>query len=289
MVKYPYYKEVPTMSLSPILLKDIAATFRLAATLDCGQAFRWRLRPDGRWEGAAGGRYLQLEESGEDILLYGAEEADLPFWREYFDLDRDYGKIWERFRKNPTLRKALDRCPGVRVLRQQPWETLCTFILSANNNIPRIKGIVERLCDGWGEEIAGTGYHAFPGPERLVGLTADDLAPLRAGWRTEYLLDAAGRVADGRLILEEIKTLPTPKALTKLQEVKGVGPKVAQCTLLFGYGRVECVPMDVWMKRVMAKYYPKGFPGYLRDHGGIAQQVLFSYIRGREEGIDKVR
>ena len=271
------------MAPSPFLLKDAAATFRLAATLDCGQAFRWRVRADGRWEGVAGGRYAQLEEKGEGILLFCPGE-DFPFWREYFDLDRDYAALWERFRRNPTLRRALDRCPGVRVLRQQPWETLCTFIISANNNIPRIKGIVERLCDGWGQEIAGTPLRAFPGPERLTGLTAEDLSPLRAGWRTEYILDAARRVADDRLDLEEIRTLPTSDALLRLREVKGVGPKVAQCVLLFGYGRVECVPMDVWMKRVMEKYYPRGFPGYLRDYGGIAQQVLFSYIREREAG-----
>lgn len=272
------------MSPSPIRLPNAAETFRLAATLDCGQAFRWRVRADGRWEGVAGGRYLQLEQRGQDILLFGGSESDLPFWRDYFDLDRDYAALWGRFRRNPTLRKALDCCPGVRVLRQQPWETLCTFILSSNNNIPRIKGIIERLCDGWGQELTGTPLRAFPGPERLAALTAEDLAPLRAGWRTEYLLDAARRVADGRLDIDELQTLPTPEALTKLQTVKGVGPKVAQCVLLFGFGRVECVPMDVWMKRVMSEFYPKGFPRYLRDYGGIAQQVLFSYIRSREKG-----
>lgn len=270
------------MDPSPVLLKDAAKTFRLTATLDCGQAFRWREKPDGKWEGVAGGRYLQLEQRGEDILLLGAGEADLPFWREYFDLDRDYAALWERFRRNPTLRKALDCCSGVRLLRQQPWETLCTFILSANNNIPRIKGIVERLCDGWGEAVAGTDLRSFPSPRSLAGSKEEDLAPLRAGWRAEYILDAAQRVADGRLNLEEIGSLPTKKALERLQTVKGVGPKVAQCVLLFGYGRVECIPMDVWMKRVMEKYYPRGFPGYLREYGGIAQQVLFSYILDKE-------
>lgn len=270
-------------NLSPILLKDAGKTFRLAATLDCGQAFRWHVRSDGRWEGVAGGRYLQLEEKGDDILLFCAQE-DLPFWREYFDLDRDYAALWERFRKNPALRKALDQCPGIRVLRQQPWETLCTFILSANNNIPRIKGIVERLCQGWGEELAGTELRAFPEPERLAGLTARELAPLRAGWRTEYILDAARRVTDRRLDLAELDALPTEEALLRLRTVKGVGPKVARCVLLFGYGRTECIPMDVWMKRAMAEFYPRGFPKYLREHGGIAQQVLFSYLRTREEG-----
>jgi len=265
----------------PIRLPGAANTFDLAATLDCGQAFRWRPRPDGRWEGVAGGQYLQLEQQGEDILLLGAGEGDLPFWKDYFDLDRDYPALWGTFRRNPTLRLALDRCPGVRVLRQQPWETLCTFILSANNNIPRIKGIVDRLCRGWGEEVPGTELRAFPGPERLAGLRLEELAPLRAGWRGEYILDAARRVAEGRLDLTEVGALPTPDALARLREIKGVGPKVAQCTLLFGFGRVECVPMDVWMKRVMAEFYPKGFPGYLRPYGGIAQQVLFCYIRGR--------
>lgn len=268
---------------SPILLKDAGKTFSLPATLDGGQAFRWRGKPDGSWEGVAGGRYARLEQQGDDILLF-APEGDFPFWREYFDLERDYAALWQRFRRNPTLRRALDCCPGVRVLRQQPWETLCTFILSANNNIPRIKGIVERLCQGWGGPAEGTTLRAFPPPERLAGLSAEELAPLRAGWRTEYILDAARMAAEGRLDLEGLKNLPTQEALETLQTVKGVGPKVARCVLLFGYGRTECVPMDVWMRRVMAKYYPRGFPNYLRDCGGIAQQALFSYIRTREEG-----
>lgn len=268
---------------APILLKDAGKTFSLPATLDGGQAFRWREQADGSWEGVAGGRYARLTRQGDDILLFAAER-DLPFWREYFDLERDYAALRKRFQRNPTLRKALDCCPGVRVLRQQPWETLCTFILSANNNIPRIKGIVERLCQGWGGPVEGTALRAFPGPERLAGLSAAELAPLRAGWRTEYILDAARMAAEGRLDLEKINAMPTQEALETLQTVKGVGPKVARCVLLFGYGRTECVPMDVWMKRVMAEYYPRGFPKYLQDCGGIAQQVLFSYIRTREEG-----
>lgn len=262
-------------------LPGAAGSFDLAATLDGGQAFRWRPREDGSWEGVAGGRFLRLVRQGEDILLLGAGEEDRAFWRDYFDLDRDYPALWERFRRNPALRGALARCPGIRVLRQQPWETLCTFILSANNNIPRIRGIVERLCRGWGEELPGTGLFTFPGPEVLAPRTEEELAPLRAGWRTAYILDAARRVAEGRLDLAEVAKLPTPAAERRLLEVKGVGVKVARCTLLFGFGRVECIPMDVWMKRVMAEYYPGGFPRYLRPYGGIAQQVLFYDIRSR--------
>lgn len=262
-----------------LLLPGLAESFDLPRTLDCGQAFRWRRREDGGWEGAAGGRYLRLERRGADILLQ-AGAADLPFWRSYFDLDRDYPALWALFRRNPVLRQALGCCPGIRVLRQEPWETLCTFILSANNNVPRIKGIVERLCRGWGEAIPGCGFFAFPPPERLAPLSPGDLAPLRAGWRGEYLLDAARQVAEGRLDLGEVAGLPTPEARLRLREVKGVGAKVADCVLLFGFGRVECIPMDVWMKRVMAECYPKGLPRYLRPYGGIAQQVLFDYARG---------
>ena len=262
-----------------IRLKGAGRQFALSETLDCGQAFRWRQREDGCWEGVAGGRYLCLESQGEDIFLQAVPEADLPFWRRYFDLERDYEELAVLFRKNPCLRRALASCPGIRVLRQEPWETLCTFILSANNNIPRIKGIVERLCQGWGEAVPGTGLHAFPKPEALAPLGEEDLAPLRAGWRSAYLLDAARQVAGGRLDLEETASLPTQEAEARLLEVKGVGKKVAQCVLLFGFGRVECIPMDVWMKRVMAELYPRGFPGYLRPYGGIAQQVLFHYYR----------
>ncbi len=262
-----------------IRLKGAGRQFALSETLDCGQAFRWRQREDGCWEGVAGGRYLCLESQGEDIFLQAVPEADLPFWRQYFDLERDYEELAVLFRKNPCLRRALASCPGIRVLRQEPWEALCTFILSANNNIPRIKGIVERLCQGWGEAVPGTGLPAFPKPEALAPLGEEDLAPLRAGWRSAYLLDAARQVAGGRLDLEETASLPTREAEARLLEVKGVGKKVAQCVLLFGFGRVECIPMDVWMKRVMAELYPRGFPGYLRPYGGIAQQVLFHYYR----------
>ena len=262
-----------------IRLKGAGRQFALSETLDCGQAFRWRQREDGCWEGVAGGRYLCLESQGEDILLQAVPEADLPFWRQYFDLERDYEELAVLFRKNPHLRRALAFCPGIRVLRQEPWEALCTFILSANNNIPRIKGSVERLCQGWGEAVPGTGLPAFPKPEALAPLGEEDLAPLRAGWRSAYLLDAARQVAGGRLDLEETASLPTQEAEARLLEVKGVGKKVAQCVLLFGFGRVECIPMDVWMKRVMAELYPRGFPGYLRPYGGIAQQVLFHYYR----------
>ena len=270
-----------------IRLQGMAKQFALAETLDCGQAFRWKQHPGGIWEGAAGSRALSLCCQGDDILLLGVSPEDWPFWRNYFDLDRDYAALEVLFRKNPVLRRALDFCPGIRILRQDPWETLCTFILSANNNIPRIKGIVERLCTGWGNPIPGSTLCSFPAPEVLAALSPGDLAPIRAGWREAYILDAARRVAEGQLDLGAVAKMPTPEAREALMEVRGVGVKVAQCILLFGFGRTECVPVDVWIRRVLQELYPRGMPRYLLPWAGIAQQTLFHWARCCPEALEK--
>lgn len=251
----------------------------LAATLDCGQAFRWRPRPGvpDCWQGVAGSSpaVLRLEEGDLILEAPGTPEA---FWRRYLDLDRDYDAIHRIFRRDPVLARALDCCPGIRVLRQDPWETVCTFIISANNNLPRIRGIVERLCQGWGPEV-GEGLYGFPTPQAMAALTPEDLAPLRAGYRTGYLLATARQVASGEVDLEALERLPTQQALEQLCRLRGVGVKVASCILLFAYGRMECVPVDVWIRRVMERLYPQGWPREVQPYGGIAQQVLFHQIR----------
>jgi len=160
-------------------------------------------------------------------------------------------------------------------MRQDPWETLITFILSQNSNIPRIKGMVLRLCEGFGTLLPNGGY-TFPEAEALVDA---DLSGIKSGYRVNYIKDAARRVAEGRLNLNELILMSTDKLRASLLEIHGVGPKVADCVMLFGFGRVECFPLDVWMKRVMEEYYPNGFPQKLLDTAGIAQQFLFHYIR----------
>lgn len=251
----------------------------LAATLDCGQAFRWRPHPDipGCWQGVAGRHPATLRMEEGDVVLETPRPEEA-FWRRYLDLDRDYAAIHEIFRGDPVLAQALDCCPGIRVLRQDPWETVCTFIISANNNIPRIRGIVERLCEGWGEPL-GEGLYGFPSPQVMARLTDQDLAPLRAGYRTGYLLASARLVASGEVDLDAIGELPTQSALKELCRLRGVGVKVASCILLFAYGRVECVPVDVWIRRVMERLYPAGWPPAVVPYGGIAQQMLFHQIR----------
>lgn len=253
--------------------------FSLAQTFDCGQAFRFSPLPDGAWQGVALGRSCVIEQDGRDILLTCSCEGGCEaLWRDYLDLGRDYSAIKAAFCRDETLTRAVSYCPGMRLLRQEPWEALCSFIISQNNNIPRIKGIIARLCELLGEQLPGAQY-AFPGPLAIAGKTPEDLAPLRAGFRAKYLIDAANKIASGAVVLEQIKTLPCEEAKSALMAIQGVGPKVADCVLLYGMARVECVPRDVWIKRAMAVLYPGGFPHEFAPVAGIAQQYLFHYCR----------
>lgn len=248
-------------------------------TFDCGQCFRWEKQPDGVWQGVAFGRILTVRKDKGRIILEGTDKNEFEtVWKPYFDLGRDYDKIKEILSADGTLNAAISFAPGIRILNQEPWETLCSFIISQNNNIPRIKGIVARLCENFGNRIAD-GIYTFPSAQRIAGLTEDDLAPLRSGFRAAYILDAARKVCDGTVDFAKLRELPLDDARTMLKTIKGVGPKVADCALLFGCGRLDGFPIDVWIKRVLARWYPQGFPQELMRYGGIAQQFLFHYAR----------
>lgn len=255
--------------------------FNLALTLDCGQAFRWSQTDDGCFEGIAFGRYLKVKQENSDLIFYNTTKEDFEnIWFDYFDLGRNYGEIVARSSKDARILPMLEGCSGIRILKQSPWEALCSFIISQNNNIPRIKGIITRLCESFGDK-AEKGY-TFPSPEKLKDLNVEDLSPLRSGFRAKYILDAAKKCS-AELNLKEISKLPINEAREKLMTIKGVGPKVADCTLLFGMGFVEAFPLDVWMKRAMATIFVDGFPEDLKDCAGIVQQYIFHYIRTKEQ------
>lgn len=260
----------------------------LAQTLDCGQCFRWVEQGDGSFKGIAYGKSVSVRLCDDILYIENADEADFEnIWKDYFDLSLDYGKIREDLSLlHPVLTEAAGYASGIRILRQEPWEALCTFILSQNNNIKRIKGIVARLCESFGEKI-GENEYAFPSAERLSALTADDLAPLRAGFRNRYLLDAAQRVHSGDVMLEKCFTLPYEEARKELMKITGVGVKVADCTLLFGFHRVEAFPVDVWMKRAMEILFPDMKPEDFGEYAGIAQQYIFHYSRMHPELFEK--
>ena len=199
--------------------------FDLAMTLDCGQAFRWRFN-DGIWSGVAYGKKLQISSEGETIVFYNISKEDFQnIWFDYFDFSRDYGKIIDDIKSNEILKKASDFGNGIRILNQEPFETLCSFIISQNNNIPRIKGIIDRLCRKYGERIDDE-FYSFPTAKTLAKLTVEDLADIRMGFRAKYIIDSAQKVASNDVKLEDLFGLDTDSARTELMRIKGVGPKV---------------------------------------------------------------
>lgn len=265
----------------------VTPDFDLKQTLDCGQCFRWNIQPDSSYTGVAFGHTLHIIETNRAILFTDVSEQEfMQIWRDYFDCNFDYGQVRNVLStSDPVLEQAAKFAPGMRILRQDPWEALVSFIISQNNNIPRIKGIIERLCRSFGES-AGK-FNIFPSAERLSDLTETDLAPLRSGFRAKYILNAAQQVTRGKINLEEMRTMPIDEARQNLMTIHGVGPKVAECTLLYGLHRLEAFPMDVWMKRAMAKLFPSKSPSDFGEYAGIAQQYIFHYSRNHPELFEK--
>lgn len=255
--------------------------FDLDTILDCGQCFRWERLGEKRYGGIACGHELTVAQYGDTLLFERTTPEEFyGVWHAYFDFGREYGPVKELLRTDAAMAAAVDFCPGMRVVRQDPWEALCSFIISQNNNIPRIRGIVERLCACFGAALPGGG-RGFPPPEALAGKSAEDLAPLRSGFRAKYLLDAARLAASGALDLNALYTMELGEARARLRRINGVGPKVAECALLYGFGRAQCFPVDVWIGRAMAALYPDGFPAAFAPVAGLAQQYLFHYMRNR--------
>ena len=253
--------------------------FSLPKTLDCGQAFRWKEKENGIWCGVAKDKYLELEIMNDTLILYNTTLLDYKnFWENYFDLKTDYMQIISEISPNPILKEAAEIGNGIRILRQDSWEALCSFIFSQNNNIERIKGIIERLCENFGENL-GNGFYSFPTAQKIASLTVEDLDVLRSGFRAKYAIDAAKKVVSGEIDLDKIAKLPIDEARSELIKIYGVGEKVADCTLLFGMYRVDAFPRDVWIKRAMEKLFPNGLPEAAIKHAGIVQQYLFYYAR----------
>ncbi|MDF2567020.1 MAG: hypothetical protein K0R90_476 [Oscillospiraceae bacterium] len=268
--------------------RDIEVTidgFCLEDTLDCGQSFRWEKNKDGSFSGVAYSRVLTISQHGNKLIFKNTSSDEFEtLWKVYFDLETDYSHIKSFLCSDKTIKSACSYAGGIRILRQDSWEALCCFIISQNNNIPRIKGIVSRLCENFGKELE-SGIFSFPDPQDIFDGGIEALDVLRAGFRAGYLYDAARKVLNGEVNLEEIKTMPIEDARTTLMKIKGVGPKVAECALLYGFYRVEAFPVDVWIKRALHYFYADGFPKEYESVGGIAQQYIFHYIRTCEDAI----
>ncbi len=259
-----------------LIVKNIEC-LNIALSLDCGQAFRWRVENDNIWCGVVKNKYLKIKQNENNIIFYDTTEEEFNLiWKEYFDLERDYASILSSYDEK-SLNSACEAYNGIRILKQDEWEAICSFIISANNNIPRIKGIIERLCENFGERVGER--FSFPTPEKIAELEVSDLEIIRAGFRAKYILDAAKKISTKEVDIEEIKNMSFEDAKKELLKIKGVGEKVAQCALLYGFGRLEAFPQDVWVKRIVSELYPDGLPECIKGTEGIAQQYLFHWRR----------
>ena len=250
-------------------------------TFDCGQCFRWNADAEGKYRGVASGKAAVVwAEAGRTYIECAA--GDIYFWRDYLDMETDYAEARRSIEVCDYLRECAAYGEGIRILRQDKWEALCSFIISQCNNIPRIKGIVEKLCSLYGEPVEAPWgeARAFPTAERVADLSEEALAPLRSGYRAPYILAAARAVAGGDIDLDATALLPCGEARAELKKLNGVGDKVANCVVLFGLHQLDVFPVDVWIKRALAANMPKGFdPSSLGKYAGLAQQYMFFHAR----------
>ncbi len=279
--------------------------FDINKSFDCGQCFRFDKVEGSAHEvefaGVAHGKYVSFAQDGDTLYIYNStlEEYENK-WKSYLSLDVDYSQINSdilSLSSNPSLARAVEKSSGIRILRQESWEALCSFIISQNNNIPRIKKLISSLCEATsnGKDLAENmqghipsahrenkgNFAPFPSPEQVLSLGIDGLRSLKMGFRARYVYDAASRVSSGEISLCSIRDFESAKdAADELCKIQGVGPKVAACALLFGFDRLDAFPVDVWIKRVLEKYFDDSFsPDELGKYAGVAQQYLFYYER----------
>lgn len=284
-----------------IIIRDLR-DFDPAQTFECGQCFRWRQLENHNWLGIVKGLVAEIEWNGRDLVFLGASPEEFTdVWFPYFDLETDYSEIKKKLTENdPVMERAIRLGSGIRLLRQDFNETLISFIVSQNNNIPRIRKIVECLAENFGRPIihGNDECFSFPSTGEIAALPLEALACLRAGYRTGYILRASRQINDGLIDTNRIKNMKTSDARAEMLKLYGVGGKVADCVLLFSGLRRDAFPVDRWVARVMSALYPGSgvkndeIAAFARerfgDNAGIAQQYLFYYAREMKIGVEKL-
>lgn len=280
-----------------LIIEEVSA-FNIEEILECGQCFRFEKLGELEYKIIAYGRVLNVKQRGDKVEMYPCTAGDYEnIWRNYFDMDTNYEKIKCQVSKNDDIiKKAVEYAGGIRLLNQEPYECLLSFIISQNNNIPRIKGIIGRMAEKYGK--SADGEYLFPTLEELNTASEEDLFELRMGFRAKYIRDCLDKLKSGEVNLNIINDLTTSELLEMLLKIKGVGQKVADCTMLFSMGRREVFPTDVWVKRVMEHLYFEGQETNIKEiHrfakdkwgslAGYAQQYLFYYARSLKIGTEK--
>jgi len=270
--------------------------FHLGHTLECGQAFRWRRLAGGGYEGVIGRTVVHATQTGDRLMLSGAPAGTLA---NYFQLHEDIAAIVRTFPNDPHMRRAVAFGCGMRLLRQDPWECLASFICSAAKQFVQICQVVDNLCRTLGEPLKADGRtgFAFPSAAAVARATHEQLWSCKMGFRAKNLLAAARMVDSDKVRLETIAAMDYPRAVEELMKLPGVGPKVADCALLFGWGRQEAFPIDVWIERALRQLYFAGqrrvtrrqlvefHRSYFGPYAGYAQQYLFHYVRNNPQSL----
>ncbi|MDD7795777.1 DNA-3-methyladenine glycosylase family protein [Clostridium sp. 'White wine YQ'] len=279
--------------------------FSVKQTIECGQCFRWEKVNENNYIIVAHERVIELEQIGEDVLILNTNKEDFEdIWQDYFDLERDYSMIKEELSKDELLKKAVEYGYGIRLLNQDPYEILISFIISARNSIPIIMKTIRRISERWGKELdyKGKKYFAFPTIEEFSKASLEEIVETGASFRSKYIYDTLIKLneakgnRDDEFSLERITYLEDDECHNELQKFKGVGAKVADCIMLFSMKKYSAFPVDVWVKRAMQHFYlaPDVSLPKIRIFGrekfgklsGFAQQYLFYYARENKIKID---
>ncbi|NLW03551.1 MAG: 8-oxoguanine DNA glycosylase [Clostridiaceae bacterium] len=280
-----------------VILRDVES-FDLEQTFECGQCFRWRRLESGNWLGIVRGLVVEAEKKGDDIIFHNMSPTDFTeVWHDYFDLGRDYGTLQRKLAENdPIMEKAIEFAPGLRLLRQDFYETLISFIVSQNNNIPRIRRIIECLAENYGKpvEYKGQILYSFPESNVLSVLSEKSFECIRAGYRAKYIIRASQQALE--LDISALEGMDSAGVRQELLRFYGVGGKVADCIGLFSGLMPDAFPVDRWVRRVMTTLYPgsgtsnEEIAAFARrefgELAGIAQQYLFYYARENRIGMD---
>ncbi|MFB0522997.1 MAG: DNA-3-methyladenine glycosylase [Candidatus Bathyarchaeia archaeon] len=293
-----------------IRLDQSASPFDLEHTLGCGQVFRWK-KSDGWWYGIVGKKVIKVRQIGEKLeFQIFPPDCSTDFIENYFRLDDDLLLIISKIDKDQHIRKAIQHSPGLRIIRQEPWECLISYVCGTYKNIPAIKNMIHNLAKKFGEKIRVDhhNFYTFPKPRDLAGASLEELKKCKLGYRTQYVLNTSRIIQKGEFDLEALRMMDFEKAKLELLQLPGVGQKVADCVLLFSLDKLEAFPVDVWIKRTILHSYSKHFKKsftektlnkpsvapheymeissfgreYFGEFAGYAQEYLFHYKRFRD-------
>ena len=287
-----------------VVLEELK-NFDLKQTLECGQVFRYEKVSDASYVLIARNKRIRLTQKPESttLMIHNTNISEYEeIWKDYLDIETDYSKIIDKISKDdPHMQKAIEYGQGIRILNQDPWEMIISFIISQNKAIPHIQQCIRNICEAFGEQLIDKDneiYYAFPTVEQLAKATDEQLRACKVGFRAPYIMDACQKVMDNTVTLGLLPAMSTQEAKETLIKIKGIGEKVAHCVLLFGLNKTDTFPTDVWIKRIMQEVYfdkketkNKDIIDFANskygDYAGYAQQYLFYY--GRQTELDKKR